>query len=1359
MVKFASFEVLSVEVGPGVNRAQRRVIAKNLGTKQTTATFKQAHRHEFEYTPRPGYLYVRSRAISSRCNDNFDEFPAEEIKKAYRSFIGKPTFVNHHNENHRRARGVIIDAALHEDVNPDGTPDTWVEVLHEVDAVRFPLLAKAIIAGHIDRTSMGTDVAFSLCSFCGNKAEMPLDYCAHIPRLKGKKIRRTTASGEKTDVLVREICHGLRFFENSLLVEEPADPTAYFLGVDASALSTTAKAKGEPVSKSETEDPSRYDGVSIRQDDDGYFVHTHRARSKSYPSPEAIPKDKIDFIESTGIKRAAALIRQAEFDEDRAKREPGGKFTKGPDTPLKGPKQPGQEDPKQEDQSQQSQQPAADGERPAPPEADQPGGKNNPIKAQNVEEAAQALSEGKWVQLNQPREVSTLLDKLSQLTQQAKAAGENAPSFDLCQVTVPGTNLFCTESKGIARIKMPQLKAKNVQPGSRAAEMARNNGGEVDLSQAFRESLESRGIAVEDASEQASYLRASQNELNGSKVAGITQGLEAGTVPDEPIFVSKDNYIVDGHHRWAAKVGHDLADGTLGDVEMPVQRIDMDIIELLREANNFAAEWGIPPQGVSENQAEPAKAAALIAQAITMEAIAPAVLPIVTRVAPMLAPSVLNGGGDKEEEAEQKPKRDYNQPLGADTAPNPYSARRTATEQHDPQVRSEYVGKCADCNGQFCWSNDNNTKGVRSHTTDTRFRCPNINCSGTVQQTTRRDTGGGFTHLEDSQVTSLQRFAYGETLAPAKVDTMRQEHCPVCKEPDSFDGDRCQVCGYNQPPDEFTDPDTEVAKAVDLRQDQGDDITAEGDGALECDNCAHTFASDEQTGDVDEDGTEIPETEDPASKEKAPDEYDDPNSKLKPEDQPDNEIKEKKQPVTPPINEVGDPKVKTDDQNAAKPDSDPNTDPAKAQPGTPLPEKSQTKPGGPVEAPQTPKQEVEDGTSTGPQVGDKCPDCGEGTLQAKAPQGETNKGFPPKDESEDPDKADEEERPEGEDGKEPPVKDKSKPESDDEDDEDEDEKKKKGENPFAKKSSGASVGAQSPIEGRDVDMARPALAALAEQQGIIERQSSRIAALEGGFAFIAELAGVKEHPKVAALLKQADEANPAQPVPEPAPEAPAAPTDEARAPEGTDNVESTGETPVNDTAPDATVSVDDGNSGDCQKDSGVANPGSTTGGRKVAEETVLDEPLDLNEQDPTKPVDGATGPRPETETKIETDVRVGEGDNTSTMNPWTIEGGRTFAALRLARLRVSAGIANGDDIALAQQIEASKVSDETIQNEINVLSQVTQASKAAPVARNLVPQSAGKVARTTPSMGADNAPLTTQASMAYGPSDDEFGFE
>lgn len=210
---------------------------------------KAGHRVAFEYTPRPGYIYVPSRAISSRTNDNYDTFPPEEIAASYRSFIGKPVFVSHNNERVGRMRGVIIDAALHRDTNPDGTPDTWAEVLMEVDAVRFPKLAARLIDRDIERTSMGCNVEWSECSYCANKATTPLEYCAHVSRMKGKRLRKQKPDGTTEIVLVSEICHGLSFFENSLLVEPPADPTAYTLGVDTRGLAVAAArrpARAEP---------------------------------------------------------------------------------------------------------------------------------------------------------------------------------------------------------------------------------------------------------------------------------------------------------------------------------------------------------------------------------------------------------------------------------------------------------------------------------------------------------------------------------------------------------------------------------------------------------------------------------------------------------------------------------------------------------------------------------------------------------------------------------------------------------------------------------------------------------------------------------------------------------------------------------------------------------------------------------------------------------------------------------------------------------------------------------------------------------------------------------------------------------
>lgn len=230
MLKYASAKIMTTALVP------QDASARDL--------HRFAHRHHFDYQVRPGYLYVRSRAISSRCNDNFDEFPAEELEKGYRTFIGKPVFVNHNNEDISRSRGVIIDAVLHKDSNRDGTKDWWVEVLQEVDALRFPRLAAEIINGNIARTSMGTDVSHSICSACGNRATTPAEYCAHIPGSKGMMLYKRTASGQKVGEIIRETCYGLRFFENSLLVEPPADPTAAVLGTPVLGPGTRLSTSG-----------------------------------------------------------------------------------------------------------------------------------------------------------------------------------------------------------------------------------------------------------------------------------------------------------------------------------------------------------------------------------------------------------------------------------------------------------------------------------------------------------------------------------------------------------------------------------------------------------------------------------------------------------------------------------------------------------------------------------------------------------------------------------------------------------------------------------------------------------------------------------------------------------------------------------------------------------------------------------------------------------------------------------------------------------------------------------------------------------------------------------------------------------
>jgi hypothetical protein len=195
-----------------------------------------------------GFLYVRAKAISSRVNRNKDGWPSTELAGGYKTFMGRPVFVDHNNEDVRRTRGVIVDSRLN--VTDDKTsaldpyyatapdnhkPPTWIELLIEVDAKTYPELAKEIKTGRIDSVSMGANIERSVCSVCENEASAPSQYCDHIKQ-KGATFEITADNGEKIQKMAYEDCYGVNFFEISF-VFDPADETAK-IGKEAAAPGT-----------------------------------------------------------------------------------------------------------------------------------------------------------------------------------------------------------------------------------------------------------------------------------------------------------------------------------------------------------------------------------------------------------------------------------------------------------------------------------------------------------------------------------------------------------------------------------------------------------------------------------------------------------------------------------------------------------------------------------------------------------------------------------------------------------------------------------------------------------------------------------------------------------------------------------------------------------------------------------------------------------------------------------------------------------------------------------------------------------------------------------------------------------------
>ena len=180
------------------------------------------------------------------------------------------------------------------------------------------------------------------------------------------------------------------------------------------------------------------------------------------------------------------------------------------------------------------------------------------------------------------------------------------PTFNLCSISIPGTNLFCDGNKGITRDKMPQFKGKP-EEGSQAwneLEAGKKSGKyketdtEIEGEPFFRQLLADKDIKVTDAQIAADSLKATQSELVGDKVMGMKSVLDKG--PDHPafkkitapIFVSKDGYVVDGHHRWAAITAHNIENPD-NPLPMNVMIIDKDIDEAIDISNEFASNFGV----------------------------------------------------------------------------------------------------------------------------------------------------------------------------------------------------------------------------------------------------------------------------------------------------------------------------------------------------------------------------------------------------------------------------------------------------------------------------------------------------------------------------------------------------------------------------------------------------------------------------------------------------------------------------------------------------------------------------------------------------------------------------------------------
>jgi hypothetical protein len=143
------------------------------------------------------------------------------------------------------------------------------------------------------------------------------------------------------------------------------------------------------------------------------------------------------------------------------------------------------------------------------------------------------------------------------------------PAEDLCA----GKNSICKNDLGIPRKFMPQFTL-------RRAPFSQNP------IKKFRKYIkETYGINSYKGKRRAIDLKPSQGEISRVRVDGLLNDNIINTI-EVPLVISNDNYIADGHHRWAAFR-----------LEAPQKPIDVIVIDApIKDVIGLAISWGATTQ-------------------------------------------------------------------------------------------------------------------------------------------------------------------------------------------------------------------------------------------------------------------------------------------------------------------------------------------------------------------------------------------------------------------------------------------------------------------------------------------------------------------------------------------------------------------------------------------------------------------------------------------------------------------------------------------------------------------------------------------------------------------------------------------
>jgi hypothetical protein len=152
------------------------------------------------------------------------------------------------------------------------------------------------------------------------------------------------------------------------------------------------------------------------------------------------------------------------------------------------------------------------------------------------------------------------LGKLKRHTAKVKREGGNDNPENMCV-----DSNICKGDLGIPRKLMPQFNSPR------------------DIKNFTGFILKRYGIRSKRGTRKAGQLRPSQEEINRERVEDVQEDIrEKKLNPNVPLIVSADNYVIDGHHRWAAYKA-----------KYPRKRLPVLIVDdSARDVLSMAATWG-----------------------------------------------------------------------------------------------------------------------------------------------------------------------------------------------------------------------------------------------------------------------------------------------------------------------------------------------------------------------------------------------------------------------------------------------------------------------------------------------------------------------------------------------------------------------------------------------------------------------------------------------------------------------------------------------------------------------------------------------------------------------------------------------